>query len=308
MSHRISAIIPSHNVASYVGPAIESILAQTVPIDQILVVDDSTDDSPDVVTRYEQQTRGRVKLIRVDPCNVSEARNIGLEAATGQWIALLDADDLWLAEKTQRQLELLEQDRAAVGAFCGLFRFQRDLDDLGRPTWDVVRDRPTIVEITRTQMAVASATLFRRDAMGSLRFDPKTGHAEDTIFAAELGFAGHWRCLTEPLLARREHGTQVTANPWHTVWNTQTRVAWCRRHAEKIGLDEAAQVENDLWRGLVEFIERRFWARQLDELSSLRDKVNELCPEVMAQSSVASRHIYPRWMYGIRDRLAKSNG
>lgn len=302
----VSVIIPSHNTVQFIGDAIESVLDQTDPPSQVVVVDDSTDGSPQVIERYCRQVPSKIELIRVEPCNVSQARNVGLERATGRFVALLDGDDIWLSQKTEKQIALLEQDPAAVGAICGLFRFKLDLADLGRPTWNVVKDRPAIVEIIRTQMAVASATLFRRDAMGPLRFDPQTGHAEDTIFAAELGFAGHWRCLTEPLLGRRVHDSQVTSNPWHAVWNTQTRVEWCRRHAERIGPDEAAQLQDDLWRSLVELIERRFWKRETSELRSLIRKVNELCPHVWAQSSIAGRRIYPRWVYGIRDWVSKN--
>ena len=298
----VSVIIPSHNVRDLVGQTIESVLGQTDPPEEILVVDDSTDDSIDVIERYGSQTGGQVKPIRVEPCNVSEARNIGIERSTRSFIAFLDADDIWLADKTRCQLALLAEDPGASGAFCGLFNFHCDLDDMGRSTWDVMADRPDPSGIIRTQMVVASATLVRREALGAIRYDERTGNGEDTIFAAELALAGPWRLVPEPLLGRRIHGPrQITDNPWHTVWNTRTRVGWCRDRADRLGPDTAARLEEELWQNLVEFVERRYWNRQLNELRSLRDKVAGLCPHVYERCSIVGRRIYPRWTYRLRD-------
>ena len=301
----VSVIIPSHNVRDFVGQAIESVLDQTELPSQILVVDDSTDDSADVISAYERQTQGQVQLIRVEPCNVSQARNVGLDRATGSFVAFLDADDVWLEQKTARQLALLESDGEAAGAFCGLFAFRNDLDDQGRKPWPVMQDRPSLEQIIMTQMAVASASMVRRQALGAVRFDERTGHAEDTIFAGEVALVGPWRCDLEPMLARRQHATQVTANPWHTVWSTQTRVQWCRSHADRIGPQLAADLERQLWSKLVEFVERRYWTRQLRDLRAIRSEVGKLCPQVMAHSPVAGRRIYPAWTYKLRDMFAR---
>ncbi len=300
----VSVIIPSHNARNFVGQAIESVLAQTDVPRQILVVDDSTDDSDEVISVYEKQTQGLVQLICSEPCNVSQARNRGLDCATSNYVAFLDADDVWLEQKIARQLALLEADNKAAGTFCGLFIFHDDLDDQGRKPWPVMQDRPNLEQIIMTQMVVASASMVRKQALGALRFDERTGHAEDTIFAGEVALIGPWRCDPEPLLARREHATQVTADPWHTVWNTQTRVQWCRSHAGRIGAQFAEDIERQLWTKLVEFVERRYWARQLHDLRAIRSQVHKLCPQVLNESLVAGRRIYPAWIYRLRDMLS----
>ncbi len=104
--YTISVVIPAYNAGAYIARAIDSVLAQSRVADEIIVVDDgSTDNTADIVAQYES----KVKYIYQDNAGASVARNTGIEAATGEWIAFLDADDEWLPEKLAIQLELLER-------------------------------------------------------------------------------------------------------------------------------------------------------------------------------------------------------
>lgn len=101
----VSAIIPTYNRADCVFEALDSILAQKSDPCEIIVVDDgSTDRTPELLTPYESS----IKIIRQTHQGVSAARNAGICAATAQWIAFLDSDDLWLPDKILRQLEFFE--------------------------------------------------------------------------------------------------------------------------------------------------------------------------------------------------------
>jgi glycosyltransferase involved in cell wall biosynthesis len=101
---RISVIIPTYNAAAYIERAIQSVLAQSRPADEIIVVDDgSSDNTADILKKYQNQ----IISIRQPNAGVSAARNTGIRAATGDWIAFLDADDEWLPEKLRLQSDLL---------------------------------------------------------------------------------------------------------------------------------------------------------------------------------------------------------
>jgi glycosyltransferase involved in cell wall biosynthesis len=102
----ISVIIPSHNRASTLPRALDSVLAQTEPAHEIIVVDDgSQDETSSLLTRRYPDCRYLYQPNR----GVSSARNLGIAQARGEWIALLDSDDAWLPDKLALQAEALEQ-------------------------------------------------------------------------------------------------------------------------------------------------------------------------------------------------------
>ena len=112
----VSVVIPTYNYAHFVADAVDSALAQThEPVEVIVVDDGSTDDTAAVLGRFGE----RITTIRKPNGGLSSARNAGIRAARGDFIAILDADDVWMPDKVQRQLALL-RDHAGAGAIgCG---------------------------------------------------------------------------------------------------------------------------------------------------------------------------------------------
>src|ERR1700759_4661578 len=103
---KVSAVIPAYNRRNYLSRAINSVLAQTVPVDEIVVVDDgSSDGSADLV---ESLCGDRVRVIRQTNTGVAGARHRGVREARGEWIAFLDSDDEWMPERTGEFLSSAE--------------------------------------------------------------------------------------------------------------------------------------------------------------------------------------------------------
>jgi glycosyltransferase involved in cell wall biosynthesis len=107
---RISALIPTYNRRAFTCRAIESVFAQTLPVDEVIVVDDgSTDGTADeIFGRYGS----RVKLLRQKNAGVSAARNSAIRIARGEWLAFLDSDDVWSPRKLELQFDAI----SALGA------------------------------------------------------------------------------------------------------------------------------------------------------------------------------------------------
>lgn len=104
---RVSVIVPLYNTAAFIGPALESVLKQTMSDLELIVVDDgSTDDSLAVVQSVEDE---RLRIFRQNNQGASAARNRGLGEAHAPYVAFLDGDDFWREDKLERQLTVLDK-------------------------------------------------------------------------------------------------------------------------------------------------------------------------------------------------------
>jgi len=105
----VSVIIPAYNCADLLVQAVESVRAQTYQDFEVLIVDDgSTDDTWQAAERLARSW-AKVRAFRIEHAGLASARNHALRHMAGQWIALLDADDLWLPQKLQRCMDYLAQ-------------------------------------------------------------------------------------------------------------------------------------------------------------------------------------------------------
>ena len=102
-----SVIIPVYNGAETVGRAIESVLAQTYPAHEVIVVDDG---SIDVTAKVVEQFGSRVRYIYQPNAGVAAARNVGVKHATGEWLAFLDADDWYYPDRLRWHAEWIQED------------------------------------------------------------------------------------------------------------------------------------------------------------------------------------------------------
>ncbi len=102
----ISIIIPTYNRADFLKEAIDSVLAQNYQDFELLIVDDgSIDHTRELISRYGE----RVRYLYQENQGVSSARNRGIRSSSGQYVAFLDSDDLWLPEKLEQQLAVMRQ-------------------------------------------------------------------------------------------------------------------------------------------------------------------------------------------------------
>ncbi|MCH8923658.1 MAG: glycosyltransferase family 2 protein [Planctomycetes bacterium] len=148
---QITALITCFNRQDRVGDAIRSALAQTCPPAEILVIDDgSTDDSPRVLASFGSQ----IRVIRTENRGFPRALNLGVSEAQGDWIALLDSDDVWKPRKLQKQIAAAREFPDASLVFCDI---------------EAVKHGTTIIESRFALGGVYGAEASCRD--GLMRFD-----------------------------------------------------------------------------------------------------------------------------------------
>ncbi|CAK0773098.1 Glyco_trans_2-like domain-containing protein [Gammaproteobacteria bacterium] len=142
----VSCIIPVWNGERFLDQALDSVFAQTRPPDEIIVVDDGSTDGSAATARG----RGRVRLIQQVNGGVASARNAGVQAANGDMLAFLDADDLWLPTKLERQLGALAIAATAGGCVTLIDTFTDT--NLGEGTIPTNLERPRPGYIASTLM------------------------------------------------------------------------------------------------------------------------------------------------------------
>jgi len=203
----ISTIIPAHNAAAFIDRALNSALAQNIPHCEIIVVDDgSRDNTAEIVTRYADKG---VRLIRHSRCRgVAEARNTGILASQGEYIAFLDADDEWLPQKLTRQLDVIASNPGMKFISCRATL----IDEKGRDHGDIYRGaKPaTGAQAWRTLLTypcvATPSVLVRRSALADAGlFNKWLPVAEDQDMWIRLSMLGDIGHVAEPLV--RVHST-----------------------------------------------------------------------------------------------------
>jgi glycosyltransferase involved in cell wall biosynthesis len=202
---RISVVIPTYNSGPLLEEAVESVLAQTVPAAEVIVVDDgSLDDTAARMQRY----RDRVEYIRQPNRRVAAARNTGLARATGDLVAFLDADDVWHPEKLARQVAVLN-DHPTVGLLATWAKAWPG-------TFSALDQRPIILEcvpLVRLLVfnpLVTSSIIVRREVLEQAgRFDTELFGPEDYDLWLRCARVSGCAILREALTGYRDTGGSV---------------------------------------------------------------------------------------------------
>jgi glycosyltransferase involved in cell wall biosynthesis len=210
LSNRVSVVIPVYNGEAYIAEALDSVMAQNLPPHEVIVVDDgSTDQTASIVRRYN------VTLIQQENRGLADTRNVAIEHASGDLIALLDADDVWTETKLGDQVEALETHPEAGYAlgyhryiFAGEARaewFKRTNADDPEPSY------------------CPSIWMIRREVLDRVGlFEPGRRLGEDIDWLAranDLGTTFHM--VPKVLLLRRIHDNNLTGLP-------EMKHAWLR--------------------------------------------------------------------------------
>jgi len=187
----VSVVMPLYNKVGYVGAAIRSVLDQTFTDLELVVVDDgSTDGSAEVVQGLADR---RIRLLRQENAGAPAARNAGIAAARGRWVAFLDADDTWRPEKLARQLAVLEREPDlvwAAGAYVrtrpGPITIEQNVPDQG---WlrapEVLEDG--LLALTDAWCLWTGTVMVRRDILSQLGgFDTSLPTGDDVLLWSRI--------------------------------------------------------------------------------------------------------------------------
>lgn len=209
----VSVVIPVFNGAAFLAEAIGSVLNQTYTELECIVVDDgSTDNTAAIVKGFGN----KIRYIRKANGGVASARNLGVTAANGEYLAFLDADDIWLPEKLSRQVELLRA-RPDLGlVYTGLYLVDENFHHIGEmtpPDGRVALRNSLLLElpVMTISMTAALPTKVFHAVCG---FDERLTTSADTDFGCRVASKYPVERISEPLALYRQHGEQMHLNPY----------------------------------------------------------------------------------------------
>jgi len=213
---RVSIVIPTCNRKDYVQETIDSVLAQTYTDYEVIVIDDGSNDGTGTVlgARYGH----RINYVWQENQGESAARNHGIEISRGEYIALLDSDDLWLPEKLTKQVAQLDANPNTVLGFTLSCPIDADGHLLDSPSTNaIIKDSDLTFESLCLKNAMSNAgstALIRRkflDRVGG--FDSALQYGEDWDLWLRLRRQGSFAVINEPLAHIRQHSGSQWHNP-----------------------------------------------------------------------------------------------
>ncbi len=294
----ISVVIPCYNAAAYLRETIESVLAQSVPAREVLVIDDgSTDTSAEIAESYGSP----VRVIRQANQGESVARNRGIDESQGDWVAFLDADDLWLPDKLERQLAAAREQQDVVCIHTNYSIFGVFELDPGIPG-EVQRGDYSVRSLLLNPYIHVSTALVRRDA--PVRFPDWTQRAEDMIYFADLSLHGRIAFVPERLMRYRAHARQQSHQPNVLTPHIRSRMDWMAGLKGRIEAEAHQRIESALREQLVQWIAVAKWKRRWSDYWSLRAYGQSL-PWNGDRPALLDERVYPRSWYALKDAVLR---
>ncbi len=226
----VSVVIPCYNQAHFLGEAIQSVLSQSYPRFEVVVVDDgSTDDTSEVAVRYPQ-----VRCVRQDNQGVSAARNSGLRSSEGEYVVFLDADDRLLPGALEAGLECLKAHPGCAFA-SGRYRFiAGDGSFLKEQRERSVEKDSYVALLRRNYIGPPAVAMYRRAVFASVGgFDPPADMSADTDIYLRIARRFPICSHEEEVAEYRWHGTNTSGDAARMLSTALYVLRKQRKHAKR---------------------------------------------------------------------------
>lgn len=209
MDEMVSIITPSYKSERFVAQTIESVLAQTYTNWEMVIVDDvSPDRSNEIIEMYAQKDT-RIKLIRLEKnSGPAVARNRAIEEAAGRYIAFLDADDLWLPEKLEKQLAFMSQNNLAF-TYSSYYLIDEENTDKGT---FITKTSVSYTDLLKTCSIGCLSAIYDTSKIGKVYMPLILKRQDYGLWLKILRKIGETKGMLEPLATYRLLKNSVSSN------------------------------------------------------------------------------------------------
>jgi glycosyltransferase involved in cell wall biosynthesis len=216
LSPKVSVIIPSYNRANYIADTIKSVQDQTYENWEVIILDDGSDDNTEEIV--EQISDSRVHFIKAGRIGiVSAIKNLGISKSSGELIAFIDSDDLWAAEKLEKQVVALQQYPEAGFCLTNGYNFKNvdePLEFFYKQNEGLICDNIFFSCFKSEVAGFTQALMFRRECINAAGLFKETKPFSDIDFIIALTKNFKAIILYEPLVFRRLHDANHMKLNW----------------------------------------------------------------------------------------------
>jgi glycosyltransferase involved in cell wall biosynthesis len=299
----VSVVIPAYNAARYVAPTLESVFAQTFTDYEIVLVNDGSPDTPALESAL-QAYQSRIRYLTQENRGPSSARNAGIRAATGKYVAFLDSDDSWLPQHLARQVAMLEADSSLQMVYAnGLYlRGELAVGILFDSSPQVLPVDLDALLDERSTVITSSTVVLRQALVNVGLFDEQLRRCEDYDLWLRLAESGIGISFTREIQIRHRQSNGLAAN-WELMRRALIQV-YEKHRALGILSTAQAQFVREKMRHLEMTIEFRrakqaLLMGQFPEACETVRKVRALDPSwKLACAQIGLRH-FPRVMQSL---------
>ncbi len=209
----VSVIIPTYNRAYLVGRSIQSVLNQTYQDFELIVVDDaSTDGTEDVVRSFNDK---RIRYLKHDKNKGgAAARNTGIIAARGEYIAFQDSDDEWVPEKLEKQMKAMKTVSPVVGVvYTGFYRLQGDKKTYIPSSKVIKKEGDILSSLIKKNFVTTQAMVVKRECLEKAGlFDEDLPRFQDWELCIRISKHYHFKLIDEPLVILYHQPVSISTN------------------------------------------------------------------------------------------------
>ncbi len=315
---KISVVIPAYNCASFIGEAIESVLKQKISVHEIIVVDDGSEDDTGAIIRKKYP---KVRIFRQKNGGPAIARNRGVAEADGDWIAFLDADDIWTSNKIEEQLSVLKRhpqvkliasDMAEIDIH-GNITIPSMQEWHGQKTFfENLHGRPiprAAASLMGKNFIPTGTVLVERDVLLEKDgFNSSLRYGEDLELWVRIAADHPISCLPNVHMLRRRHGSNATNFTMNMAKDLVKVAESVRRQAREALEEQGADVDqlvSQAWAnlGYALFDQGQYAQARKAMMSSFKEKPNLKAVYYWALTNLPSRTI--QRIRSVKHRLSK---
>lgn len=205
---KVSVVIATFNNAQYIKQAIDSVLEQTYPVYEIIIVNDgSTDNTKEVLQEYGD----KILYLETNRKGPACARNAGIKASTGDLVAFLDSDDYWVLDKNWQQIDIFNNDSKVGLVFGKLINFDNNNPDNKQTVPDKIYSGYVFDKLLVGGFIGLPSVMIKKEVIDNIgMFNENLLTAEDTNFYLRVSKKYKFQAIDKPLVYRRLHGENIS--------------------------------------------------------------------------------------------------